>query len=130
MSTADRRAYDDNVNDFAISNPAAAAAPAMAAPSAPAMAPYSMPPVATGDSFNPDFSTAPAAADEGALSSPIEAFAPASPEQHTEGQDVQTQQRVHEVLHSDVGVSTLLNRLKASIASARVSALPRTACAD
>jgi hypothetical protein len=90
---------------------------------------FSMPPVATGDSFNPDFSTAPAATEDGALSSPTEAVAPASPEQRTDGQDAQTQQRVHEVLHSDVGVSTLLNRLKASIASARVGALPRTACA-
>jgi hypothetical protein len=42
--------------------------------------------------------------------------------QQRASQDTQTQQLVHEVLHSDVGVATLLNRLKASISSARVSA--------
>ena len=80
----------------------------------------------SADSFNPDFTTASAPNDEGALSSPVEAPAaapvpaPASPEQRTASQDTQTQHRVHDVLHSDAGVSTLLNRLKASIASARV----------
>jgi len=89
------------------------------------------------DSFNPSFdntASAPAPApaqDGGGLPSPIDAAAPApsSPEQQpttttTSAHDAQTQHRVHEVLHSDVGVSTLLNRLKASIASARVGASP------
>jgi hypothetical protein len=79
------------------------------------------------DSFNPDFSTPtaqPAApGDDGGLVSPLEPPAPSSPEQRTAPQDLQTQQRVHEVLYSDVGVATLLNRLKASISSARVRPL-------
>jgi hypothetical protein len=96
-------------------------APAMAAPPA-------IPPMESADSFNPDFSAAPAPPDDGPLSSPIDSAAPAapaSPEPHAASQDTHTQQRVHDVLHSDVGVSTLLSRLKASIASARVRASPR-----
>ena len=89
-------------------------------------APPAIPPMENTDAFNPDFSNPSAPTDDAALSSPIEAAAPASPEQRNASQDTQTQQRVHEVLHSDVGVSTLLNRLKASIASARVR-LPRHA---
>ena len=75
------------------------------------------------DSFNPDFNSVTAPAEDAPLVSPVDRTAPASPEQRSEPQDVQTQQRVHDVLHSDVGVSTLLNRLKASIASARVGTL-------
>ncbi|KAJ4384030.1 Rho GTPase-activating protein [Didymella sp. IMI 355093] len=83
-------------------------------------APPSIPPMASSDSFNPDFNTPTAPNDDAAPVSPIDdAVAPASPEQRALPQDTQTQQRVHEVLHSDVGVTTLLNRLKASIASAR-----------
>lgn len=80
-----------------------------------------IPPIESSDAFNPDFSTVSAPAEDGALSSPVEAVAPVSPvnEKRATSEDAQTQQRVHDVLHSDVGVSTLLNRLKASIASAR-----------
>lgn len=87
-----------------------------------------IPPIESSDAFNPDFSTVSAPAEDGALSSPVEAAAPISPinEQRVTHDDAQTQQRVHDVLHSDVGVSTLLNRLKASIASARVGGPPRT----
>jgi hypothetical protein len=87
-------------------------------------APPAIPPMEGTDSFNPDFSTVSAGGEDGALSSPVEAAAPApaSPVQQRASQDTQTQQLVHEVLHSDVGVATLLNRLKASISSARVSA--------
>ncbi|KAF2625946.1 RhoGAP-domain-containing protein [Macroventuria anomochaeta] len=74
----------------------------------------------SSDSFNPDFNTHAGLNDDAAPVSPIDdTAAPASPEQRAPPQDTQTQQRVHEVLHSDIGVTTLLNRLKASIASAR-----------
>lgn len=89
--------------------------PAMAAPPA-------IPSIGSTESFNPDFNHAPAPIDDGALHSPVDHAAPISPEQRGPPEDAQTQQRVHDVLHSDVGVATLLNRLKASIASARVSA--------
>ncbi|CAO2657667.1 Nn.00g037930.m01.CDS01 [Neocucurbitaria sp. VM-36] len=82
-------------------------------------APPTIPPMESTDSFNPDFNSTPAPAEDGPLVSPVEGTAPASPEQRAAPQDAQTQQRVHDVLYSDVGVSTLLNRLKASIASAR-----------
>lgn len=86
-------------------------------------APPSIPPMASSDSFNPDFNAPAAPNDDAAPVSPIDdTAAPASPEQRAPPQDTQTQQRVHEVLHSDIGVTTLLNRLKASIASARVRA--------
>ncbi|KAJ8110710.1 hypothetical protein OPT61_g6514 [Boeremia exigua] len=82
--------------------------------------PPSIPPMASGDSFNPDFNVPAVPDDDAAPVSPIDdAVAPASPEPRAPPQDTQTQQRVHEVLHSDIGVTTLLNRLKASIASAR-----------
>lgn len=83
--------------------------------------------MASSDSFNPDFNTTAEPKDDAAPVSPIidDTAAPISPEQHAPPQDTQTQQRVHEVLHSDIGVTTLLNRLKASIASARVRAPPR-----
>jgi hypothetical protein len=80
--------------------------------------------MASSDSFNPDFNSAAGPTDDAAPISPIDAPAPASPEQRAPPQDAQTAQRVHDVLHSDIGVTTLLNRLKASIASARVRASP------
>ena len=94
---------------------------------APHGGPMAIPPIESSDTFNPDFSNVSAPAEDGPLSSPIEAAAPISPiqEQRATSEDAQTQQRVHDVLHSDVGVSTLLNRLKASIASARVGGIPR-----
>jgi hypothetical protein len=80
--------------------------------------------MASSDSFNPDFNSGSGPNDDAAPVSPIDtpAPAPASPEQRAPPQDAQTQQRVHDVLHSDVGVTILLSRLKASIASARVRA--------
>jgi hypothetical protein len=90
------------------------------------------------DSFNPDFDsdfhTNPNANghhgqpsnDAAAPTSPIDAPAPAEAPHSlnqtlpNDARDPRTQQQVHEVLHSDIGVNTLLNRLKASIASARV----------
>ncbi|CAA9965648.1 GTPase activating protein [Pyrenophora teres f. maculata] len=84
-------------------------------------APPTMPPMESSESFNPDFNRTGTPPKEGApaLASPMEDAAPAWPEQRTGPPDAQTQQRVHDVLHSDIGVATLLNRLKASIASAR-----------
>ncbi|KAJ4983495.1 beta-chimaerin [Stagonosporopsis vannaccii] len=83
-------------------------------------APPSIPPMASNDSFNPDFNVPAVADDDVAPISPVDdTAAPASPEQRAPPQDTQTQQRVHEVLYSDIGITTLLNRLKASIASAR-----------
>ncbi|KAF2856568.1 Rho GTPase-like protein activator [Plenodomus tracheiphilus IPT5] len=85
-------------------------------------APPSIPPVDNTDSFNPDFSNTAATAvatEEGALGSPIDGPSPSLPDQRSAPLDPHTQQRVHDVLHSDVGVATLLSRLKASIASAR-----------
>ncbi|KAH8623926.1 RhoGAP-domain-containing protein [Alternaria alternata] len=84
-------------------------------------APPTIPPMESTDSFNPDLNNASSPTQDGAQHSPIEDATPASPEQRTAPHDAQTQQRVHDILHSDVGVATLLNRLKASIASARVS---------
>ena len=85
-------------------------------------APLTMPPTESSESFNPDLNRTSTPPKEGApaLASPMEDVAPAWPEQRTGPPDAQTQQRVHDVLYSDVGVATLLNRLKASIASARV----------
>jgi len=89
-------------------------------------APPSIPPMVGSDSFNPEFNASAVADDDVAPISPIDdTAAPATPEQRGPSQDTQTQQRVQEVLYSDVGVTTLLNRLKASIASARVRAFPR-----
>lgn len=86
----------------------------------PAMAaPPSIPPVDSTDGFSPDFNNTAAVAEEGALGSPVDGPAPSSPDQRGAPADAHTQQRVHDVLHSDVGVATLLSRLKASIASAR-----------
>ncbi|KAA8614926.1 Rho GTPase activator Rgd1 [Pyrenophora tritici-repentis] len=84
-------------------------------------APPMMPPMESSESFNPEFNMAGTPPKEGApaLASPMEDAAPAWPEQRTGPPDAQTQQRVHDVLYSDIGVATLLNRLKASIASAR-----------
>lgn len=96
-------------------------------------APPSLPPMASADSFNPDFDAPSPLHDananaENAPVSPVEATAPApAPVAHAQepmqdAPDPQIQQKVHDVLHSDIGVNTLLNRLKASIASARVGA--------
>ncbi|PSN70057.1 Rho GTPase-like protein activator [Corynespora cassiicola Philippines] len=96
-------------------------------------APPTLPPMESTDSFNPDFNNVSGSGaangnsfTDGAPVSPIESHAPAppapAPAQEPPKQDVpdpQIQQKVHEVLHSDIGVNTLLNRLKASIASAR-----------
>lgn len=95
------------------------------------MAAPTLPPMET-DSFNPDFNNVSGAANgtahaDGAAASPVDAAASAPavqlPDQKhdaPDAPDAQTQHKVHDVLHSDIGVNTLLNRLKASIASARV----------
>lgn len=97
--------------------------PLLATPtSASAMAaPNAIPPMEGTDSVHPDPNSASSPTHDGALASHIEEAAPTSPEQGSAPHNAQTQQRVQDILHSDVGVSTLLNRLKASIASARVS---------
>ena len=87
-----------------------------------------LPPVESSESFNPDFSGTSNGNDHAnsMLSSPVEAPAsvPApsapAPQAAEYKPDPQIRQKVEDVLHSDIGVSTLLNRLKASIASARV----------
>jgi hypothetical protein len=84
-------------------------------------APPAIPPLESADGFSADFSSVSPPADDAAPVLPVDA-APASPEPRPAAQDTHTQQRVHDVLHSDVGVATLLARLKASIASARVGA--------
>ncbi|CBX95022.1 similar to Rho GTPase activator (Rgd1) [Plenodomus lingam JN3] len=81
--------------------------------------PPSIPPIDSSDGFNPDLNSAAAATEEGTSGLPGDGPAVSSPHQQTTPPDVHTQQRVHDVLHSDVGVATLLSRLKASIASAR-----------
>ncbi|KAF2867171.1 hypothetical protein BDV95DRAFT_185845 [Massariosphaeria phaeospora] len=91
------------------------------------MAAPSLPPVTSTDSFNPDFNnSSPTVNADGYTESTItavdHAHAPAaqSPDApRHDGTDPQLQQKVHDVLHSDIGVNTLLNRLKASVASAR-----------
>lgn len=84
-------------------------------------APPTIPPMESAETFNPEFNSASDPPKDGALASPTDEAVPTSPEQRAAPPDAHTQQRVHEILHSDVGVATLLNRLKASIASARVS---------
>ena len=98
--------------------------------------PPSLPPMASTDSgFNPDFSTPTTDVNtngfaDAAPVSPIESSSKPLPvqtpekQQHREAQDPNVQQKVQEVLYSDIGVNTLLNRLKASIASARVHISP------
>ena len=90
-------------------------------------APPSLPPMESTESFNPDFgSSTPLASD--AHKDPDTPVSPVDAAPHDHKQDApdpQVQQKVHHVLHSDIGVNTLLNRLKASIASARVGALAR-----
>jgi hypothetical protein len=90
-------------------------------------APPTLPPMDSTDSFNPDFNSTSNTANgtrhsDSLMGSPVEASAPAlqlhNPKQ--EAPDAQVQQKVQDVLHSDIGINTLLNRLKASIASARV----------
>ncbi|KAF2477269.1 GTPase activating protein [Lindgomyces ingoldianus] len=92
--------------------------------------PPTLPPVESNDSgFNPDFSSTAAANGnghaDGATVSPVNGPGPAPPVQPPEpskqqdSPDPQTQKAVQDVLYSDIGVNTLLNRLKASVASAR-----------
>jgi hypothetical protein len=85
------------------------------------------------DSFNPDFNnvsgdTSASANGNGPIDGPVQSSptehamqtsAPAT-QPHEYKQDPDVSRRVQEVLHSDIGINTLLNRLKASIASARV----------
>ncbi|CAI6335819.1 unnamed protein product [Periconia digitata] len=92
-----------------------------------------LPPVESTDSFAPDFNNTLSATSNGVThaedfaSSPTETLAPShapatvtSTAQPTDYKpDPQIQQKVQDVLHSDIGVNTLLNRLKASIASAK-----------
>ncbi|KAL1613070.1 Rho GTPase-activating protein [Paraconiothyrium brasiliense] len=91
-------------------------------------APPSLPPMESSESFNPDFNTSSGLQDPNGIAentpvSPVDNHH-AAPVAHAQDQkqdapDAQLQQKVHDVLHSDIGVNTLLNRLKASIASAR-----------
>ncbi|KAJ5063874.1 GTPase activating protein [Bipolaris maydis] len=88
--------------------------------SEPAMnAPPTIAPVDMTEPFDPDFNSASDPAKDGALASPTHEAAPTTSEQRSTPQDAHNQQRVNEILHSDVGIATLLNRLKASISSAR-----------
>lgn len=90
--------------------------------------PPTLPPVGTTDSgFNPEFNVAMATENghtDGEPVSPLDGPAPVPKDQpresYEEGPDPKTQEQVQKVLYSDIGVNTLLNRLKASIASARV----------
>jgi hypothetical protein len=84
----------------------------------------SLPPMGSSDSFNPDLQSPIRLEEDGTRISPIDPVPLASSEPHDAPQDTHTQQRVQEALHSDIGVGTLLGRLKASIASARVGAPP------
>jgi hypothetical protein len=84
----------------------------------------SLPPMASSDSFNPDLQSPIRLEEDGTRISPIDPVPLASSEPHDAPQDTHTQQLVQEALHSDIGVGTLLGRLKASIASARVGAPP------
>jgi hypothetical protein len=103
-----------------------------------ATVPHTLPPMESTESFNPDFNSdfhtnpnpnghhGQPSNDAAAPTSPIDASAPAEAPHSldqtrlNDAPDPRSQQQVHEVLHSDIGVNTLLNRLKASIASARV----------
>ncbi|KAJ4358539.1 Rho GTPase-activating protein [Didymosphaeria variabile] len=91
-------------------------------------APPSLPPMESSESFNPDFNASSNLQDangnaENTPVSPIDNHHAApvahAHEQKQDAPDAQLQQKVHDVLQSDIGVNTLLNRLKASIASAR-----------
>lgn len=84
-------------------------------------APNAMPPMEGTEGLHADPNSVSSPTHDGALGSPMDEATPTSPEQGSAPHNAQTQQRVQDILHSDVGVSTLLNRLKASIASARVS---------
>lgn len=105
----------------------------IAHPTATMAAAPTLPPVESTDSFNPDFNTSFSGNSnghdnaDGLVSSPVQtsgpsfaASAPSAVQPHEYKPDPQIQQKVQDVLHSDIGVNTLLNRLKASIASARV----------
>jgi hypothetical protein len=88
--------------------------------------PPTLPSVAgTETDFNPNFDTStPGANGNADALSPVDSPAPApsgfQQEKHADGQDPMVKEQVERVLYSDIGVNTLLNRLKASIASARV----------
>ncbi|KAF2176989.1 Rho GTPase-like protein activator [Zopfia rhizophila CBS 207.26] len=91
--------------------------------------PPTLPPVESTDSFNANFDSPAANGNsltaDGATASPVDGADPAPAVQpHDQSkkqvsQDPKVQQAVQDVLYSDIGVNTLLNRLKASIASAR-----------
>jgi hypothetical protein len=91
--------------------------------------PPTLPPVEGTDSgFNPNFDSPARNGDgytDGAPIPPEETQASVpvtqAQERQPEAQDAQTQEQVKRVLYSDIGVNTLLARLKASIASARVT---------
>ncbi|KAI4713325.1 hypothetical protein J4E89_002305 [Alternaria sp. Ai002NY15] len=81
--------------------------------------PNAIPPMEGTDSVHADPNSVSSPTHDGAPASPMDEATPTSPDQGSAPPNAQTQQRVQDMLHSDVGVSTLLNRLKASIASAR-----------
>jgi hypothetical protein len=91
--------------------------------------PPTLPPVGgTETDFNPNFDTpTPSANGHADAASPVDSPAPAASglqqEKQQDVQDPKVKEQVQHVLYSDIGVNTLLNRLKASIASARVSPL-------
>jgi hypothetical protein len=107
-------------------HPLEAAASFPAPPVAMAGNPPTLPSVAgTETDFNPNFDTStPGANGNADALSPVDSPAPApsgfQQEKHADGQDPMVKEQVERVLYSDIGVNTLLNRLKASIASARV----------
>ena len=91
-----------------------------------------LPPVeGTDGGFSPNFD-APQGNGNGNGGSPDDGDAAASvdtpsqqpAERPHEARDPKTHEQVQRVLYSDIGVTTLLNRLKASIASARVGVRP------
>lgn len=96
-------------------------------------APPTLPPMESTDSFNPNFDVSGTPNGnghvDGNITSPVDGH-PAPRVQSfdlkQEAPDPQIQQKVQDVLQSDIGVNTLLNRLKASIASARVGLLTFT----
>lgn len=98
--------------------------PAAYSPLVAAMAgnPPTLPPVGTETDFNPNFDTPTPSANGHDAATPVDSPVP---EPKTSGllqeaQDSKVREQVQHVLYSDIGVTTLLNRLKASIASARV----------
>ncbi|KAF2205100.1 RhoGAP-domain-containing protein [Delitschia confertaspora ATCC 74209] len=94
--------------------------------------PPTLPPMEVGadTAFNPDFSNPVTGSANGhgldgaseshmPDSEPAPAVQPLDTQKQQDTPDPKTQKEVQEVLYSDIGISTLLNRLKASIASAR-----------